>query len=71
MYLRKDQTAPVEYVQFVDPFWFYWITLMSLVSIYLYHNCEVQRRNTRMLQEYEAFLRQSDERLSRLESEKI
>lgn len=73
MYLRKDMPAetPVETVNDVYyPFWFYWVTLMSLLCIYLYQNREEQRRNARMLQEYETFIRKSDERLSRLEQQK-
>ena len=74
MYLRKDMPAetPVETVNdpVYYPFWFYWVTLMSLLCIYLYQNREEQRRNARMLQEYETFIRKSDERLSRLEQQK-
>jgi len=69
MYPETSLEAPVE--RYIDPFWFYWITLMSLLSMYMYRNCEAHRRNTRMLQEYEAFIRQSDEQLARLENENL
>ena len=65
--MPKDQEIEMT----LDPFWFFWFPLMGLLSFYLYHNCETQRRNARMLQEYEAFLQDSDERLDRLERERM
>ena len=50
-------------------FWFLWGIYMTTLMIYLYESCARQRRNIRMLREYEEFIRKSDLKLERLEQQ--